>query len=318
MLAAVTRRHTVCVGRVKMRHMARNRFGLTLQCFALLGLTAYSHAAPPSFDLSLIKGEPASYVQMRGPFLATFEKDGFQLDYVAGSHEFSQSGPTMTLVKQLLARTPPDFVIIEGIPKSMGVSSQSYLEHARKNCNEQACPAGETAFTAIEAADLKIPFQGGEPDEDEVAAAVKAAGVSAQNWLAYDFVRNVGWRKDQPGFAAKELPALFKELAARPEHREAAAFTLSDFKRWYRKASGKRFDALKFDVSAEEGPNFHGTIIQRITALTNAARDRSAIGLLAEVLPKYRHVMIVYARGHYDDESAALEQALGKPRVSRP
>lgn len=283
----------------------------------LLGALNLRCQAAPHFDLALVKGEPQAPVRLRAPYVATYRSGGFQLDYVAARHEFATDRPTMTMVRTLFSTSKPDFVIIEGLQASRGISPKSFVEYARRRCGSPACPEGEAAYTVLLSARRGIPFQGGEPDEEDVTAALAAQGYSAQDWLAYDFFRNAGWRKDQPGFASDQLQSLFEQIKARPQHGAAKDYRLSDFESWYQKATGKPFSLAAVDVSRDEAPDSDGTRIQRISAAVDALRNLSEMKVLASAAEKHHHVLIVYGSGHYDAEREFLENALGVPSLKR-
>ncbi len=280
----------------------------------LAGLLASAiHASAVTFDPALVEAEVTRKTDLRAPYLARFEKNGRILLYVAARHEATRANRTMELIRGAIADDKPDFLVIEGVQNG---TENGFLAYARRSCGESACPAGEPAFAALQAAEAKIPFAGGEPLDEEVLPAMAKLGFGRRDLFNFFFARRIPQYRRE-GRLGEPLPVLYAEYLKSNPIFQGDGFTFEGFEAWYLERNAKKFDLASFDddeVAPKGGGAFY---TQRLSAAINLVRNRFAVQLLAEKLTVHRTVMIVYGASHFLMERRALERTLGKPRISK-
>lgn len=269
------------------------------------------------FDPALVEGEVTRATDLRAPFLARFSRGDLRLWYVGALHESSRRSGTMALIRRVFDERPR-FLVIEGVDNAMSEDDKlRYLAYAKRSCDERACPAGEPAFAALSADERHIPFAGGEPSDDRIAADLAKLGFSARDLFAFFFLRQLPQDRVEGRLEEKRLPELYRETFRNHPILKPADFPYEAFKLWYREKNGKPFDLAGFDVD-ELAPVSAGRFFtQRISAAIDVTRNRFVVRLLAEKLDAHRRVAIVYGASHFLMEQAALEQELGKAVVEK-
>lgn len=85
-----------------------------------------------------------------------------------------------------------DFMIVEGINYSGGVSPKEVIKWAMKQAEDGRYKGFETAFSIVLAIQKTIPFVGGEPDDELVLSQIVDEGYSMEDLFFYYFVPHSG------------------------------------------------------------------------------------------------------------------------------
>jgi hypothetical protein len=247
------------------------------------------------------------------PFVADFESGARSLSDVAVEPTGESDSPSMSLLQRVMDERHYGVVVVEGIPRSMGI-------------DPSAPKAGYTAKTEIAAAiqhaqAKKIPFVGAEPDESLILSAARDAGYSPQDLYGLYVLRLIPqWRRD--GTLTRESFAeAYKETSAGIGARVGIAAKdvpgLQAFEDWYRLRQGSAFRLhdINTDTAA---PVPEGTLFsQKLAAVTDRVRSVHILRVTEEMLNRYHHVLLVFNSKHYPVQEPALESMLGPPtRIS--
>ena len=164
----------------------------------------------------------------------------------------------------------------------------------------------------------RIPFLGGEPTQEEQLQALKAKGFTDAD-LAFDSA--LGWFSqalrsgDVPDTSLASLEKVYPRLVQEvSQQTRLEAPALDDFRRRYH-------DMYGVDIVGDEGfplridvgdTTRHGQ--QNAEAMM--VRDLHLLELIEQQLSQRHSVLVVYGASHWSTLSQALEQRLGKARVT--
>ncbi|MGZ3653227.1 MAG: hypothetical protein ACXWSC_18795, partial [Bdellovibrionota bacterium] len=103
-----------------------------------------SKLRPWSADLSSVQPLPP-------PFVADFEAGSKSLCYAALEQSNERTSPSLSLLSQLMDVRHYDVVVLEGIPRSLGVNSASLRDAANQDGKEGYFRNGETSVAIAKA-----------------------------------------------------------------------------------------------------------------------------------------------------------------------
>lgn len=290
--------------------------------YALLGgLSAAGCAsAPPSpegvseFSLALQARLPR-----QPPFLAVFERGDRTLGFVASEHSIHSDHPTFALVRTAFDAVQPRAVIIEGVKTALGEWPRPIVEGARRLKTSPApYSGGEPLYTAQLAMERDIPLWGGEPSDQDIYAALLAAGSDPQDaFYAFMFgpLAQSVMQSDIDGPTDPRFDDRFERWArwnARDLTPTPDASALA-FRTWYRDRTGLD---LNVDPNwlAGNDPDYAGPIQRELKQHTRI-RDQHLFDLIRSRLETHRRVLVVYGGSHIATMWSALVQQLGRPRL---
>jgi hypothetical protein len=260
------------------------------------------------------------------PFVASYRKGTERLVFVGAHHAFTPNAPTMRAVKEGFAEMQPKVVILEGFPTAMGENPPPLVKGADRygapDTDEYG--RGEGMYAASIALMRGIPFVGGEPTRDEQMQVLKAKGFTdadvAFGYLAGGLSQALR-SHDIPDTSVASLerfyPRVVQDLKLPMDHGGWAldAPSLAEFRQRYRQLYGidiagdKEFP-LRIDVTFDKTRNGEQTRVDMKT------RDRHLLGLIEQQLTERHAVLVVFGGSHWATLSTALEERLGKPKVT--
>jgi hypothetical protein len=253
------------------------------------------------------------------PFAARFEKGDQSLSFVAANHGCDPA--TFALIDEVFATRRVRLAVIEGYPVAQGINPPSYMRHLPEWKSGGFCHGGgEPAYTALRAGERGVAFLGGEPEEQQVAAAVLRQDFTSEDLLGFYFVRQLPQYRRDGTLQDKGLDASFTHLitvmakqAGVQGTSSNGGFTLDRFRDWYQSRQGKPFDPEAMD-DEEPAPIASGKYFtQRLSAVVGLARDRSIARLISNHLATDKELLVVYGGSHFPTLRPALEVLLGRP-----
>ncbi len=288
----------------------------------LLTLAAASRAGSFS-DLV----EPYSYELERSarlpkPFVASFTSNGRHLYFLAGLHEHDTASKTFQLIDKIFNGKKVDLLLIEPYPYHLGPNLKGFLEDAKRHCKPGFCQAGEGAYAALKAVDLRIPFVGAEPSDRDILSAVLKMGYSNEDLLGFYFTRRLPSYKRQKLLTPDSAPRLFSKyikafpMLVAPKH--PTDYTFEWFANWYQRRNNKTFGVKSFN-DEEVAPLLDGKYFtQRLSGHVDIIRNRFIIDVLEKELLTHTDVFVLYGGSHYFSQRKALEAMMGGPaEISR-
>ncbi|MGZ3655029.1 MAG: hypothetical protein ACXVB9_20895 [Bdellovibrionota bacterium] len=273
-----------------------------------------SKLRPWSADLSSVQPLPP-------PFVADFEAGSKSLCYAALEQSNERTSPSLSLLSQLMDVRHYDVVVLEGIPRSLGVNSASLRDAANQDGKEGYFRNGETSVAIAKAEAKKIPFVGAEPDEELIKSAVNSAGYNVQDLFGLYILRLVTqWRRDgtltRESFDiafAQARTVLGKRLALSP----AQIPTLPQFEKWYEAHMNTPFRVRDIRPETSEPVPDGALFSQKVAAVTDRVRSEHILRVTEEMLNRYGRVFLVFNSVHFPVQEPALESMLGRPvRIS--
>lgn len=252
------------------------------------------------------------------PYVVDFELGSKALTFLAVDHSNEAASSSLRLVEGVMDSRRYSAVVLEGIPRSIGLNPAGFLSRAEKDGVNGFFREGERSVAVRMAAKKAVPFVGGEPDEELIKANVLLAGFSVDDLFFFYVLRQVPlWRKDgtltRGGFeeAYAEHAPLIGERLGYQEGREPG---LEAFHKWYQARLGRPFRPR--DVSQEMVAPFGAGELytQRLSAVTTRVRDEHIVRVVEEMLNRYGRVLMVYESSHFPMQRLALESMLGKPQ----
>jgi hypothetical protein len=260
------------------------------------------------------------------PFVAIYRNGIERLVFVASHHTFQPADPTMRAVEFGFNRIRAKVVILEGFPTVMGENPPQLVAEVHRYGTRDAdeYSRGEGAYAGSLALARGVPFIGGEPTREEQNEVLKAKGFTdadlAFNGLlgAYSQALRSGDMPDMTaGTMAKIYPSLADNLKA-PINRGGLnldAPSLAEFQERYKEMYGVdiagdgEFPA-RIDVVNDVTRNGQQSKVNMMT------RDRHLLGLIEKQLSEKHSVLVVYGGSHWATLSAALQERLGRPRIT--
>lgn len=252
------------------------------------------------------------------PYVVDFEQGSKALTFLAVDHSNEAASPSLRLVEGVMDARRYSAVVLEGIPRSLGVNPPGFLSRAEKDGLNGFFHEGERSIAVRMAAKKAVPFVGGEPDEELIKANVLNAGFTVDDLFCFYVLRQVPlWRRDgtltRGGFEEAYLehaPLIGRRLG----YAEGTEPALEAFHKWYQARLGRPFRPR--DVSQETVAPFTAGALytQRLSAVTTRVRDEHIVRVVEEMLNRYGRVLMVYGSNHYPMQQLALESMLGKPK----
>jgi len=267
-------------------------------------------------------GDCAAGVQ----FVANYRKGAERLVFVSARHAFNPNAPTMRAVKEAFAEIQAKVVILEGFPTAMGANPPPLVEVARHYGAPEAGEYGrsEGMYAASIALIKGIPFLGGEPTREEQMQVMKAKGFTdADITFGYlvgglsQALRSHEIPDTSVASLEKYYPRVVQDLKLPIDHGGWAldAPSLEGFRQHYRQLYGvdivgdKEFP-LRIDVAFDTTRNGQQARVDMKT------RDRHLLGLIEQQLSERHSVLVVFGGSHWATLSNALEERLGKPKIT--
>lgn len=287
---------------------------------ALLGglSTAGCASAPPEgvseFSLALQARLP-----LQPPFVAVFTRGDQTLGFVAARHSIDGEHPTFALVRTAFDEVQPRAVIIEGIETAQGEWPHPIVQQARRlKASANPASAGEALYTAQLAIDRDIPLWGGEPSDQDIYAALLAAGSDPQDAFYASIFGPLEQSRREGDITGPNDPrfdAVF-ERWARSSARDltpAPGPSVGAFRAWYRDRTGLDLNADP-NWLASHDPDYAGPV-QRENKQHMRIRDQHLFELILSRLDTHLRVLIVYGGSHIATMWKPLVQNLGRPRL---
>ena len=250
------------------------------------------------------------------PYVAHFERDGRDLLFVAARHEQDiERDPTHELVRRAIDWLDPDVVIVEGVPTSAGENPRRFLEQARRRVDSGMAP--ESMYAAILAVDNGSIVIGGEPDPSATTDAIRDAGFSDEDLLAFllarrsvQMVRRGNLAEDEFDRQAKRALDMLKR-----KFKIQSEFDVRDFRTWFKRHLGESFEAGLRQIKSEVGPMLvdDPSPLRQMSILAMKAREHNLATLQADMLQEHERVLVVYGSGHLRWERRMLEDMMGPP-----
>jgi len=265
------------------------------------------------WSVELERAEP-----LPAPYVVDFEAGTRALTYVAVEHSNEASSPSLKLVGNAMESRRFSAVVLEGFPRSQGISPEAMKIGSEKDGANGFYRDGETSVAVKMAVKKKVPFVGGEPDEDIIKAAAFAAGYKLEDLFCLYVTRMIPpWRRDGT-LTRQSFEESYSEIAPSLGVRLGLApLSLENFKSWYQQKLNQPFRVR--DVSDQSiAPLAEGaTFTQRLSAVIGKVRNEHIVRVTEEMLNKFGRVLVVYGSSHYPMQKLAIESMLGKPsRIS--
>ena len=253
------------------------------------------------------------------PMLAVFERHDRKLGFVAARHSTDAAHPTFALVRKAFAEVQPRAVIIEGVETAQGEWPRPIIEEARR-LQESPHPtsAGEALYTAQIAIEQNISLWGGEPADQDIYAALLAAGSDPQDAFYASLFGPLEQSRREGDITGPDDPRfdLIFERWARSSAQglsPAPDPSARAFRSWYRDRTG-------LDLSADPNwlasydPDYPGPV-QRQNKLQMKIRDQHLFDLIRSRLDTHSRVLVVYGGSHIATMWKPLVRQLGQPRL---
>lgn len=283
-------------------------------------LLLYACATKTGFKADISKIRPWSSQladPLPPPYLVDFEAGPRALTFVAMDHANEAESPSLKLLGGAMDSRRYAAVVLEGVPRSQGISPASLLEAASKDGANGYYKQGERSVAVKIAAKKSVPFVGGEPDDDLVKATVLAAGFTLEDLFCFYVLQSVPELRREGSLGRGNFETSYIRLAERlgtrlgfgPGHEPSLEF----FHKWYQAKMGRPFRVR--DIGPDMlAPVAGGEIFtQRISAVVGRMRNEHIVKVTEEMLNRYGRVLVVYAAPHFLMQQPALESMLGKP-----
>jgi hypothetical protein len=254
------------------------------------------------------------------PFIATYQRGNEKLVFVGTRHAYDHYNPTMRAVAEGFSRSTAAIVILEAFPTSMGENPPPLVEIAQRHgaAEGEGYERGEAMYAASLALARGIPFQGGEPTQEEQLDGLRAQGFTDSD-LAFDAV--LGWlsqslgSKEIPDTTLASLNGIYPELVGVVRDQTGLkAPSLEEFRRRYEDLYGVD---IVGDTHFASRTNIGDTPARaRLRVARTMIRDRHILKVIEGQLDRRQSVLVVYGAAHWSTLSAALEARLGKPEIT--
>ena len=295
----------------------REIFGNFLKLILFLGgILLFGCASQPKLDSQFIRpwsDSLNSEYPHEKPVIAHYQKNGYELFYLAAKHTSDFGDETLNLVQELFRRYQFNVILIESIPYSSGESPEWFLEDARKGRQGKVILGAEPAWAAILADEKKIPFYAGEPDHQDIYKGLKEQGYSDLDVIGFYAIRQIPqWRRqheEESNLLQKNIPGFANHYCK--VFSVSKCPSLRDIQSWYQEKMGQK---LTSHVSNEEvAPIEGGAYAQKISFQVGFVRDHFTLKIIEQMLAKYKKVAVVYGAGHFFTLRKSFDAALGEP-----
>jgi hypothetical protein len=245
------------------------------------------------------------------PYAALFDTQGSQLLYIAADHTIDHKSKTFQLIDKAFKEYGPDFVIIEDIEESRGVSPQEITSYIENTCLAQSI-CSEGLYAAHLATKNKLNFIGGEPSEQEIYKMLTSQNYTKKDFLFFYFVMQLPQYYREGKFKSKyDLSTL---LSLWLQEWEATEFTYLDFKNWYEKELKLRISYKDLIDPNNPAPINNGTNLQQFSSKISIIRDKYIISVILKNLTKHKKVLVIYGHSHFPTQKDVLSKYLGNPK----
>lgn len=253
------------------------------------------------------------------PLLATFERGDRKLGVVAARHSIDGAHPTFALVHTAFDTLQPRAVIIEGIETAQGEWPRQIVQEARRlKTSPDPASAGEALYTAQLAMERDIPLWGGEPTEQDIYAALLAAGRDPQDAFYASLFGPLEQSRREGDITGPNDPR-FDVVFERWARSTARGLTpapdpsVGAFRAWYRDRTGLDLNADPKWLASHD-PDYAGPV-QRENKQHMRIRDQHLFELILSRLDTHGRVLVVYGGSHIATIWSPLVRQLGRPRL---
>lgn len=253
----------------------------------------------------LITEEPYNY-----PFRSDYQKLDKKLFFIATLHTTDLQSETFSLIKKTIDENSIDFIFVEGILNSNGISPNSVTEWAVKAINSKTNSVFETAYAISLAAQNNIPYAGLEPDEDFILKILENKGFLQEDYVYYVFLQQI-FQLRESGADEIDLSTEFNKI----KHRKYLKLniTLNSFFGWYNEINKRHFD-YKLITDDELAPYGNGLLkTQIISSKICKARDSYSLNLLEEAFINNNSIVICLGGSHWSMLKIAIQNQFGEP-----
>lgn len=247
------------------------------------------------------------------PFISTFTKNSFQLDFVAADHVEGDQNSTCKTIRDFFKKAPPRFLLVEGRAFSeINDDEQIKVAQECEKNNYKGC--GEDACAINLALAKKIPFNYAEPDDVSIKNSVIQSGYTDRELLFFYGLRQIPQYirqgiNDEKTIKRRMLQYL-EHTGIRRLKISAPIMSLEEFEKIFFAKLARKIDYLMVNTdivsprvdNRPEWPN-------RMSYQVGEVRELHIARMIEERVNEYQHVMIVYGAGHLVKERAALEAA---------
>lgn len=259
------------------------------------------------------------------PYVATFERDGRRLTYVAARHVEVGPGdalqhPTLRTIRDLFDQNAFDLILVEGL--TAGQEASASLLNRASECEREAYRSGcgESFYLVNLGRRQGVPVQSVEPAPMQVRDQMKALDFSESDLLGYYLLRQIPQMRRQatldPGRFRAEARLLLERW--RRAIGSADEFSLEAFEQWYGRhmpTPGNYLDVTAEDSALHSGASAHH--VQRVSAAVNRIRDQAAVLSVQAALPRHRRILLVMGSSHLLTQWPALQALLGEARFDK-
>lgn len=257
--------------------------------------------------------EPFEY-----PFKAEYNIGTKRLIYIASLHSCNANSPTFKMIENSVNTDRIDFLLLEGVPHSAGVSSEKIIKWACTQGKDGFYKGFETAFAVSLACQKNLPFIGGEPDDLFVMSEVLNEGYSAEDFVFYHFVQQV-FQRSEAGSADADIEGLFNGIIQSKVETLMLPIrpSFDDFQKWYLDKNGCRF--APSEINAEvPAPFKNGALYtQKISAEICRIRDQFIVSTVDSLLKEHNSLMAIFGGSHWSTQKKAFASGLGSPSFSK-
>lgn len=253
------------------------------------------------------------------PLLAIFERGDRKLGFVAARHSIDAAHPTFALVRTAFDTLQPRAAIIEGIETARGEWPRPIVEEARRlKVSPDPASAGEALYTAQLAMERDIPLWGGEPTDQDIYAALLAAGSDPQDAFYASLFGPLEQSRREGDITGPDDPR-FDVVFERWARSTARGLTpapdpsVGAFRAWYRDRTGLDLNADP-NWLASHDPDYAGPV-QRENKQHMRIRDQHLFDLILSRLDTHGRVLVVYGGSHIATLWKPLVRQLGHPRL---
>lgn len=253
------------------------------------------------------------------PFTASYRHAGHALVFV-GVHHFSTApDATLQAIDSAFATGSPGIVILEGFPTAMGENPAPLVKQVatRGTASEDGYARSEGGYAASLALRDHVPFIGGEPTRAAERDALLARGFTAEE-IGFAFtVRGLAsavHAGELDGGADPRLRSVWEREAAQILGAyELPQPSFAQFLARYRSTLGT--DVTEDAHLRDRGEPGVDSPVARLLQADMNVRDQNLVAILSAQLRLGRRILVVYGGSHWTTLSAALQAALGAPKV---
>lgn len=251
------------------------------------------------------------------PYVADFESGPRALTLVAVDRSYDAKSADALLLRKAMAARRYSMVVVEGLPRSHGISAATALAEAGKDGADGFFRRGELSLPLTTAAGRGVPFVGAEPEDASVAAAVREAGFNDEDLFGFLVLQQLPlWRRD--GVFVRDsfddaFEAMRGPLGGRAGFAPGKEPSSAEFRRWYERRLGKAF-SLRDLQPALTAPLPMGELpTQRIAAIAHRMRNEHIALVIEEMLNRHGQIFVVISSALFPVQQPALVSLLGRP-----